>query len=65
MLSLTLLLFLMYFFQFSIVIISLGEERADLYASRVFACLSCMRCVFVFSSSFWCLLAVDCNCDSP
>ena len=36
MLSLTLLLVLMFFSLFSIVITSLGEERADLYASHAF-----------------------------
>ena len=36
---------------FNIVIISLGEERAGLYASRAFVCLSCMRYVLSFFSS--------------
>ena len=34
---------------FSIVISSLGEERAGLFAFRVFVCLFCRRyCVFLF-----------------
>ena len=40
------LLFVFVFFQsyvFSIVIISLGEERAGLCASRAFVCLFCTR----------------------
>ena len=47
MLSLNLLIGLMFFRDlFSIVITSLLEERAGLYASRAFVCLSCMRCFF-------------------
>ena len=34
---------------FSIVITSLGEERADIYASRVFICLSCTHYLLSFS----------------
>ena len=34
---------------FNIVITSLGRERADLYASRAFVCLSCMTYVLSFS----------------
>ena len=49
---------------FSIVITSLWEEKAGLYASRVSVCLSCMHLLFVFFSSSWCRgLAADCDCD--
>ena len=34
--------------QFSIVITSLGIDRAGLYASRTFVCLSCIRFIFLF-----------------
>ena len=37
---------------FSIVITSLGEERAGLYASRALVCLSCMRYYYYF---FFCI----------
>ena len=44
---------------FSVVITSLGEERAGLYASSAFVCLSCTP-YFLFL--FWCQgLAVACH----
>ena len=55
MLSLNLLIGLMFFRDlFSIVITSLLEERAGLYASRAFVCLSCMRFFFFFVVSLSC-----------
>ena len=42
MLSLVLLFVLVFISPFSIVITSLGEERAGLYVSRAFVCLFCM-----------------------
>ena len=60
---------------FSIVIPSLGEERAGLYASLAFVCLSGIRYFFVFISSTCCVYvwvgwgaggsAADCDCGSP
>ena len=38
----------------SIVVTSLGEERAGLCASRVFVCLFCTRRFLSFCSSSWC-----------
>ena len=51
---------------FSIVIISLEEEKADLYASRAFICLFCMPwLISVLSSSSWCQgLTVACDCGT-
>ena len=34
---------------FSIVVCSVGEEGVDLYTSRAFVCLTCMRCFLSFS----------------
>ena len=39
---------------FSIVITSLGEEGAGLYASRAFVCLLCTYKFLPFFSSSWC-----------
>ena len=39
---------------FSIVITSIREERAGLYASRAIVCLSCMRYSLSLFSSYWC-----------
>ena len=51
---------------FSIVITSLGEEKAGRYASHALVCLSCMRYIFVLFSSSWCRgLAADCDCGNP
>ena len=47
----------------ALVITSLGEEKAGLYASREFVCLFYMR--FFFSSS-WCPGSdADCDCGTP
>ena len=47
----------------SIVITSLGEERA---AFRASVCLFCMRQVLSFFPSSWCLgLVAACDCDTP
>ena len=37
---------------FIIVITTLGEDRAGLYVSRAFVCLSCMRSILSFSLPF-------------
>ena len=53
---------------FSIVITSLGEERAGIYASRAFVCLFCMYHVLYFYLPLvtWCRgLAADCGCGTP
>ena len=51
---------------FSIIIISLGEERAGLYASHAFVCLSCMNYPFSFSLPLGVGgLAADCDCGTP
>ena len=48
----------------SILITSLGEERACLYAS--FVCLFCMRCFLSFCSCSWCNgLAAVCDRGIP
>ena len=44
---------------FGIVIISLGGDRADLYASRTLICLSCM-CYFLSFCLFFLLSGVGC-----
>ena len=50
---------------FTIVITSLGEETAGLYASRTFVCLSCV-CYFLLFSSSWCQgLGEVCDCETP
>ena len=66
MLSLTFLfVFMLICILFSIVVTPLGEERAGLYVSLAFVCLSCMRyflCVF-FS---WCRVsAAESDCGRP
>ena len=64
-LSLTLLRIFMFLVLFSIVITSLMEERAALYASRAFACLACMRYILSFFSSLLCqCLAAAHDCDT-
>ena len=45
---------------FNIVITSLGKQRDDLYASRAFVCLSCIR---YFLSFFLCLLVLWVECS--
>ena len=58
---------LVFFFPvlFSIVVTSLGTERAVLYSSHEFVCLSCMRLFLSFFSSSWCQgLAAACDCGT-
>ena len=52
-----------FYISFSLVITSIGKDRAGLYASRAFVCLFC-TCLFLsFFSSSWCRgLAVVCDC---
>ena len=51
---------------FSIVITSLGKERADLFAFRAFVCLFCTCQFLFFFSSSWCQgLAAVCDCGAP
>ena len=51
---------------FSIVVISLGKERAGLCASRAFVYLFCTRQFLSFFPSSWCQkLAAACDCDTP
>ena len=46
---------------FSIVITSLGEGRAGLYASHAFG-----LCMFILHALHWCRwLSADCDCDTP
>ena len=48
------------------VVFSIGEEKAGLFVSPSFVCLSCMRYLFVFLSSSRCqVLAADCDCGTP
>ena len=50
----------------SIVITSLGEERAGICASRAFVCLFCTRQFLSFLSSFLSQrLTVACDCGTP
>ena len=60
------LYFHLFSFLFSIMITSLGEERAGLCASRSFVCLFCTRQFMSFFSSSWCQrLAAACDCGTP
>ena len=67
MLGLTLLVVLVFISVLcSIVITSLGEERAGLCACREYVCLFCTRQFLSFFSSTWCQgLAVACDCGTP
>ena len=66
MLSLVLLFFLVFFSPFSIVITSLGEEGACLFASRASVCLVCTLFFLSFVSSSWCQgLAAASDCGTP
>ena len=58
MLSHACLLLLTFSFLFSIVLTLLVEEIADLYASRAYVCLSCIRFFFVFVFTFYSLLRI-------
>ena len=64
-LSLALLFVLVFFSPFSIVITSLGEERAGLYTFRAFVCLLCTRFLSLFSSSWYQRMAAACDCGNP
>ena len=63
--------FFVFFFVFfsvrlSIVITSLGEERAGLCASRAFVCLFSMLKFLPYFSFSWCQrLIAACNCGTP
>ena len=61
------LLFLLFCFSspFSIVIPSLGEDRAGLRASRVFVCLFGRHWGLSFSSYWYRGLAATCDCGPP
>ena len=65
-LCLTLCYFVFVFFSpLSIVMTSLGEERANISAFRTFV-LICACLVLLVSSSFWCLgRAAVCDCGTP
>ena len=55
----------MFFSPFSIVITSLGEERANLSAFP-YVCSICACLVLSVSSSSWCLgRAAVCDCGTP
>ena len=61
--SLALLFVLVSLYSFSIVVTSIGEEGAGLYASHAFVSVFC-TCLFLsFFSSSW--LAAFCDCGTP